>query len=56
MKTEESLMTQEIIVQNRHNELSEVLKNKKVKLKVQKNRKEELEAAYKKESIRVSNL
>jgi hypothetical protein len=56
MKTEESLITQEIIVHNRHNELSEVLKNKLVKLKMQKNRREELEAIYKKESAKLTNL
>ena len=55
MKTEESLMTQEIIVEKKHSELQEVLSSKKIKLQMLKNKKEQLEASSKKEAARLAS-
>ena len=55
MKTEESLMTQEIIVEKKYSELQEVLSSKKIKLQMLKNKKEQLEASSKKEAARLAS-
>jgi hypothetical protein len=56
MKTEESLLTQEAILRNKHTELGEIVASKKIKYQLLHNKNKELIDAAKKENARLATL
>jgi hypothetical protein len=56
MKTEESLLTQEAILRNKHTELGEIVASKKIKYQLLHNKNKELIDAAKKENARLTTL
>jgi hypothetical protein len=54
MKTEESLMTQHLIVEKKHQELTDIVSSKKIKFQMLLNKQGQLEAIYKKEIARIT--
>lgn len=56
MKTEESLITQEVVVKSKHTELSEAIEGKRVKLQMLKNKGGALCDFAKKENARLTAL